>query len=1555
MEIIGLIIGVIGIIVTVLLYCLSKKESATQKAGIGRVPENKNIFPNEHNLGVKVNWQNIDTALHKLIIHEQGILFQRLAISLAKQQWPEMIATQPHKDGGQDAYMPYFESNEKYLSVGCSITANYSKIKKDAERIIKRGTQLDTFIFYTPATTSNCKFDEWGKKLKSELGCDLQPRTKEDIIQELIKPYNHWMCREFLGLYVAYAPDIKTIAENANAASQEIIDQWKKNLRSNTFLIDLTINEKPKNYSQEINQEEIANKLSNKNRFVLYGTPGSGKTTTLIQVAQKLIVQDHVPLLLSIPEWIDSANDNIIDYLANNPCLSSKSITNNELLSLYKNGKLVFLLNGWNEVEQSNITKATRLLVRLNREYTAAGIILATRESSFPPPFYDESKLTIKELSNSQRRQLIQNLIPEEDISGQIENNHSLSQITRTPLFLIELIKIYQDNHNLPSTRVEIFEQVIRRTENSSEHSANLQSPPISRRSEYYLTCLSSYATRLGQVIIKYDNACREITAANNQLQQDGILQTIPESTAIINILCDHHLLVRSSYPDVTIRFVHQQFQEYFACLYTKKHLQNIVKSQNEQDICQFQEEIINYPIWEEPLKLLAEEIADNLETSSDEESLKFGEYLIRWAIPIDPVFAAKLVFILRNTIWNIVKNDFESILRKWYECPDENNKACALSAMFATGTDSFNDIIWPLLEHEDEQIRLTTYRTAKPFMISCLGDNWQNRINNWNEERRAEFLSELASNDETNVLDILENYAKYDPSQQVRIAAINEIGWYYSASRLHEIISTCDDEIFKIIIKDDYILTKIPNEQIPRATEAYLQFLKNEENQNKRLRLLLKMYELNKSNAIALLKKELENFKPERRDSLINDFLKKIASEDPDWVSQWVCQQVAHGNLYYDYYSDYITKVPESLIDELLKDFVKPDYSKQKEFETKKLIARGATQEHIHFILEENANLSSKFQEQINSISEPERKLCNRLIDTVREVPLQNLATVILKHYKKPDIIDLKLILNLLGLYRPPIFEESSFVLNEDIRSDLRNLLNEYVNFVLKENDYSGSLKANLSCALAFFVQPEDIALIKKLISKDIERLRKGSEAWKKGIRNGPQINGWRNGYADWHIRALLHFNSDEVEDYLIELLNEPEYETDAANGLIQLLWKDVPVENKSFGTHSPLTIGSHVWREEYIDPSKRKKYAQAIVQRINDKRKRDSCCGPKTLAGHLAKLNDPDTIPLILEILEVPQQFDARRRLDPLEMLVGNGHCLETTTVENIVNPAIEQATDIQISGAQDMYLLSQCLSILACTTDMEKAIGIIDKILAKHKLWYELRGPIGTLGNRKNSDAACYLIYLCQQNRLYNALCYELIEALGKTELPEAKEALLSTIDNSISSPKIPMPNDKGRSCLVQTLTNIYEADKSTQDRIISLCSDKSLSEKQKSIILSIVNNSPSNKSIIAAISMLSQDNNKCSIPYELENAVEKSVVQYVPIDDMPGSYNLRPQINSELSMHLFESVVNKRADWLCAFKLLGYINWLRIEYGRPQLEPRHPDISTQKPWPPLSFVM
>ena len=86
---------------------------------------------------------------------------------------------------------------------------------------------------------------------------------------------------------------------------------------------------------------------------------------------------------------------------------------------------------------------------------------------------------------------------------------------------------------------------------------------------------------------------------------------------------------------------------------------------------------------------------------------------------------------------------------------------------------------------------------------------------------------------------------------------------------------------------------------------------------------------------------------------------------------------------------------------------------------------------------------------------------------------------------------------------------------LSDDIRQTLRTYLKGGLPFVLTQDDFNGSLKSELATALARIGNPEDIDDLNKLIQADIERMRKGREAWRKGDR-GPIGNGatmsWSN-----------------------------------------------------------------------------------------------------------------------------------------------------------------------------------------------------------------------------------------------------------------------------------------------------------------------------------------------------------------------------------------------------------------------------------------------------------
>jgi hypothetical protein len=79
---------------------------------------------------------DIETALNELISNEEGMRFQALAIVLAKQKWPDLIASERHKDGGLDGYSPAsLAEDKKAKGLASSITGTITKIKDDATNI----------------------------------------------------------------------------------------------------------------------------------------------------------------------------------------------------------------------------------------------------------------------------------------------------------------------------------------------------------------------------------------------------------------------------------------------------------------------------------------------------------------------------------------------------------------------------------------------------------------------------------------------------------------------------------------------------------------------------------------------------------------------------------------------------------------------------------------------------------------------------------------------------------------------------------------------------------------------------------------------------------------------------------------------------------------------------------------------------------------------------------------------------------------------------------------------------------------------------------------------------------------------------------------------------------------------------------------------------------------------------------------------------------------------------------------------------------------------------
>jgi len=112
---------------------------------------------------------DIETALDELILHEEWLRFQRLAVVLAKQKWPEFIASEVKKDLGLDAHArALLAADGKGRGLACSLTATIKKIKQDLDKIQQQASDVKTLIFATPHPVTQQTTMGWADAVRED-------------------------------------------------------------------------------------------------------------------------------------------------------------------------------------------------------------------------------------------------------------------------------------------------------------------------------------------------------------------------------------------------------------------------------------------------------------------------------------------------------------------------------------------------------------------------------------------------------------------------------------------------------------------------------------------------------------------------------------------------------------------------------------------------------------------------------------------------------------------------------------------------------------------------------------------------------------------------------------------------------------------------------------------------------------------------------------------------------------------------------------------------------------------------------------------------------------------------------------------------------------------------------------------------------------------------------------------------------------------------------------------------------------------------------------------
>ncbi len=795
---------------------------------------------------------DIERALDKLAADEAGFRFQSLAVVLAKLRWTDLIASERHKDRGLDAYVSAADSSDgRGKGLACSTTGTLKKIKDDADETRKHYPDVTVLIFYTTGKVTQETKAKWAEAIREEFGYELVVASREEIISALHVPDNVQLCRTHLDLAVPYQPALSDLLAEVHEAAAIATSEWASHPRllgKPHITLDATAVDQNGSDSGKISSiVNLRPMLAHGRRIILEAPAGRGKTTTLIQLATINESVGGIPIFVDLPNWVRSGKP-ILDYVASSPAFQARRIDAENLARVPLEEPFLFLLNGWNEIAELYSVAAIDSLRQLERSFPTSGIMVATRTHHIVPPLPGAARYRLMPLTPRQRFEYMAQALGEsraQALHVSLSSDRALDNLTRTPFFLSEVSALLAAGHAMPRTKMGLMRDVIRLIEESDEHAGALQSAPLRGLATFYLCAIAHSLSSQGTTSLVESDARAICWQVSHTLQAAGQFSAIPESADILAALAGHHVIERNEYP-ASFRFEHQQFQEFYAAQIVKDELEQLVATGEARDI--FIRRYINDPSWDESLHMLASDLGDRNDVNA-------SALLVELTLHVDAVFAARLAFEGGPALWKRIGSTMHTRLRALYASSSAQLREYALTAMLATGSEEFTDILIPLLTDSDTQVRLGAYRRAAPFRTSSLGNDWWGLVSRWPDERRAEFASELTIHHRQ--LDVGLAFARSDPAFAVRLPALRGLIWMGQDEAVVQIIQSLTEPEFEAAIFGLHI-EELPEAFHLQATAAYRSRLKATVDPKTRLQLALALAELRDPETPERLKAEL-------------------------------------------------------------------------------------------------------------------------------------------------------------------------------------------------------------------------------------------------------------------------------------------------------------------------------------------------------------------------------------------------------------------------------------------------------------------------------------------------------------------------------------------------------------------------------------------------------------------------------------------------------------------------------------------------------------------------
>lgn len=552
---------------------------------------------------------------------------------------------------------------------------------------------------------------------------------------------------------------------------------------SHTIALNLTARETAASVSVDLNG--LAKAVGVVDSLSLISSPGTGKSTTLVQLAERIAAaREFVPLLIPLGEWLDRTD--FFDLMIRRNAFGL--FRRQHLMQLAYHGRLVLILDGWNELDPQSRIRARVVLQAMQRDYPQLGLVIGTRRQAIP--IAGTTIIEIEQLTADQQQEIAraQRGAEGETLVDQAWRTAGVRELVAIPLYLNALLAI-PTGPLFPKTKEEILRMFVNEHEQVPETAEILRKELHGFHSEI-LIGLAEAANRAANTSIQETSARQAISAVGRQLASDGQLTSIPQPTTVIDVLVGSHILIQPSAAGL-VKFQHPQFQEWYASYEVEKRMAAVADGDAEA-LKKLREEILDLPAWEESILFACERLS-----RTDPAGATAVASAVTEAMGIDPMLAAEMIRRSTVNVWEGVKDAALALVERWHT-PGTVDRAVRF--MITTGQPAFADRIWPLLP-----VYPSAILAAERFHPSVLGSNARSKIAALHDGVRPHVVEKIMSHGGYDGIELAAELAKTDPNPAIVVYIIQVLQFGHAGRYVTEILKVAPESVWSELAHQDY------------------------------------------------------------------------------------------------------------------------------------------------------------------------------------------------------------------------------------------------------------------------------------------------------------------------------------------------------------------------------------------------------------------------------------------------------------------------------------------------------------------------------------------------------------------------------------------------------------------------------------------------------------------------------------------------------------------------------------------------------------------------------